>query len=120
MLVLWFVLLSSLLAVYLGLPFFRKEQTLYREDEEIQDLQLERERTYTALLDLDFDYEAGKIEEDDYQKLRSQLLGEAAEVLSRIDGRPSEGTPRSAPSQPGDLVEAEIERFKKQRRQARS
>ena len=119
-LVLWFLVLSILTVLYVGLPLYGKEELLYVDDEEIQDLLLERERAYTALLDLDFDFEVGKVSEADYQQLRQQLMSEAAQVLASIDrGAPSKQRPRGAPTQPDDWVEGEIERFKRQRRKAR-
>ncbi len=58
-----------------------------RASREARELLAERERSYTALTDLDFDYECGKISEADYGPLRNDLMIETAEVLSRIDER---------------------------------
>lgn len=58
-----------------------------RAAREARELLAERERSYTALTDLDFDFECGKISEADYERLRHELMVETAEVLSRIDER---------------------------------
>ncbi len=58
-----------------------------RAAREARELLGERERSYTALTDLDFDFECGKISEEDYERLRHDLMVETAEVLSRIDAR---------------------------------
>jgi hypothetical protein len=58
-----------------------------RAAREARELLAERERSYTALTDLDFDFECGKISEGDYDRLRHELMVETAEVLARIDER---------------------------------
>ncbi|MEO2004900.1 MAG: hypothetical protein ABGY41_12465, partial [Candidatus Poribacteria bacterium] len=42
---------------------------------------------YTALTDLEFDFECGKISDADYEELRHDLMLETAQVLARIDER---------------------------------
>ncbi len=63
----------------------------------------ERERSYAALSELDEDYETGKLSEADYQELREGLLQETARVIMQLEEESLSD------------VEAEIERFKKQR-----
>jgi len=41
----------------------------------------QREAVLAALRDLDFDFKTGKISEEDYQPLRAQLIGEAAQYM---------------------------------------
>ncbi|GIK37510.1 MAG: hypothetical protein BroJett011_13430 [Chloroflexota bacterium] len=45
----------------------------------------QREAILTALRDLDFDYEVGKITEADYGLLRQSLLAEAAAVMTQLN-----------------------------------
>ena len=52
---------------------------------ELGDLYMQREGTYATLKDLDFDYETGKLIEQDYRELRARYSGEAARILLRID-----------------------------------
>ena len=59
-----------------------------------------REQSYSALLDLDEDYEVGKISDKDYQMLRQELLHETAEILKRIENSSDES------------VEDEIQKYK--------
>ena len=61
----------------------------------------ERERSFSALADLDEDYEVGKLSEQDYQTLRAQLLEETAAVVTQIE---SSGM---------TSVEEEIERYRR-------
>ncbi|MDE0301263.1 MAG: hypothetical protein OXN17_21750 [Candidatus Poribacteria bacterium] len=70
-------------------------------ESDIQRLYRERERSYSALADLDEDYEVGKLSDEDYQTLRAQLLEETAAVVTQID---SSGV---------ISVEEEIERYRR-------
>jgi predicted RNA-binding Zn-ribbon protein involved in translation (DUF1610 family) len=45
------------------------------------DLKTQREQVLAALRDLDFDYQTGKIAEQDYTILRSELLAQAAQLI---------------------------------------
>ena len=103
---LWILLLGLPLFVYLGLPLWSKPRTspeIDAAEARMQTLYLERERSYSALVDLEEDYETGKLSQADYQALRGQLLQETAAVLTQIEtaGMAS--------------VEEEIERYKQQR-----
>lgn len=107
---LWLVLLGLPLFLYLGLPIWlphRRASEVDTVEARMQTLFLERERSYSALVDLDEDYESGKLSQADYQALRGQLLQETAEVLAQIEtsGMAS--------------IEAEIENYK-QTKQSRS
>ena len=103
---LWILLLGIPLLVYLGLPLWSKPRLSPEMDAvetRMQTLYLERERSYSALVDLEEDYETGKLSQADYQALRAQLLQETAAVLTQIEtaGMAS--------------VEEDIERYKQQR-----
>ena len=103
---LWILLLGLPLFVYLGLPLWSKPRTspeIDAAEARMQTLYLERERSYSALVDLEEDYETGKLSQADYQALRGQLLQETAAVLTQI-----ETTGMAS-------VEEEIERYKQQR-----
>ncbi|MCZ6680201.1 MAG: hypothetical protein O7E52_23465 [Candidatus Poribacteria bacterium] len=86
--VLWILLLGFLLLVYLGFPLWsqvRPSPEVDPVEARMQALFLERERSYSALVDLDEDYETGKLSQADYQALREQLLQETAGVLAQIE-----------------------------------
>lgn len=46
-------------------------------------LEKQRQAVLLALRDLDFDYQAGKVAEEDYQALRVTLISEAAQLMQR-------------------------------------
>ncbi len=51
----------------------------------ILDLEEKKSRLYEALTDLDFENEAGKISEADYQTARNDYLAQVAAVLAKLD-----------------------------------
>jgi len=86
--ILWVILLGLPLLVYLGLPLWLRQRPMPEMDaveSRIRTLFLEQERSYSALADLDEDYEAGKLSKQDYQTLRDQLLKETAAVVAQIE-----------------------------------
>lgn len=102
---LWILLLGIPLLVYLGLPLWsqpRISPEIEPAEARMQTLFLERERGYSALVDLEEDYETGKLSQADYQTLRAQLLQETAAVMTQIDTTSTVS------------VEEEIERYKQE------
>ena len=74
-----FVLLAVAL-FYVGRPFFEKPSKVTRITTKVRDVHA-HDAVLSALRDLDFDFKTGKIAEEDYQPLRAQLLGEAAQFI---------------------------------------
>jgi rRNA maturation endonuclease Nob1 len=54
-------------------------------EREILDLEEKKGRLYEVLTDLDFEKEAGKVSEADYETARSDYLAQVAAVLARVD-----------------------------------
>lgn len=68
----------------------------------------EKNKLYSQLKDIEFDYNLGKITENDYKELRSNYMDRTAELLRKIaeiSVKPGSGT--------GDVIEDEINKFKK-------
>ncbi len=84
-------LLISLIAlglvVWIGTPLLShaSSQSGRREDDRTEVLLLQKETVYTALRDLEFDFQTGKVDMQDYTALRQQLEGDALGVLRQID-----------------------------------
>ena len=69
-------------------PLFRKEETLESailEETEWDLLQRKKEVVLGNIQDLDFEYKCGKLSEEDYQKIRSEMSTEAATVFQEIE-----------------------------------
>ena len=104
---LWFLILGIVIFLYIAFPLFRGVGAFLNVDPaetRMQTLYLEREQCYSALADLDEDYETGKLSEEDYQELRAELMQDTAQVVSQLEAAAQTD------------VEAEIERFKQQKR----
>jgi hypothetical protein len=67
----------------------------------IATLELERDALYAQIRELDMDHETGKTNEEDYQRIRVSLVGQAAEILKRIDGLVA-----ASPAAPGLIAPA--------------
>ena len=69
-------------------PLFRKDDTLESaiiEETEWDLLQRKKEVILGNIQDLDFEYKCGKLSNEDYQKIRSEMSAEAAGVLQEIE-----------------------------------
>ena len=76
------------LAVFVVSPLFRQQSgTVSRspEEDELEQLTLHKETLYTAIRDLDFDFQTDKVDDRDYRELRHHLETEAIELLRRMD-----------------------------------
>ena len=91
--------------LYLYAPFLeRRARRVTAEEHELSALMAERERTLSALQELDFDYKLGKVPEEDYPTQRANMLQKGAEILKRID----ELTPQKAQDDMDDQIERAI------------
>ncbi len=105
--ILWVILLGIVLLVYLIFPLFGRADIFPDVDPaeaRMQTLSLEREQSYSALADLDDDYESGKLSERDYKELRTELMQETARIVSQLETAAKTD------------IESEIERYKQQKR----
>src|SRR5262245_45403787 len=69
-------------------PLFRKEQTLESailEETQWDLLQRKKEVVLGNVQDLDFEYKCGKLSDADYQRIRAEMMEEAAAVLDQIE-----------------------------------
>jgi hypothetical protein len=68
-------------AFFMFAPLRRTERDAAAKDSPLDRIQAERELIYTAIRDLDHDFETAKLEEDDYTQMRDGLRAEAIELL---------------------------------------
>src|SRR5919205_163800 len=75
-----------LVGMYLYAPFIeRRARRVTEEEHELSALMAERDRVINSLQELDFDFNLGKIPEEDYPIQRSTLLQKGADILRKID-----------------------------------
>lgn len=84
--------LAILVGLYIARPFSKPKAAspegstpVSQEEQEVSSLLAERDRTLTALQELDFDFTLGKIPEEDYPTQRTMLLQRGADVLRQLD-----------------------------------
>ncbi|MFQ6616764.1 MAG: zinc ribbon domain-containing protein [Fidelibacterota bacterium] len=88
-----FMIFSGTL-LYVGYPFFKrvKENALpLSEKETLFHLYTGRDTLIRALKDLEFDFQMGRISEDDFREGNSWYRREAADVLREIDSLEGDG-----------------------------
>lgn len=58
-----------------------REASMVREDEELTDAQHRKRVALLALRDVEYDYHAGKLDDDDYRALKQKISAEALEAI---------------------------------------
>jgi hypothetical protein len=86
------LLLVATAAVFALLPFVRGSQASSDSTSEplLASLATDRGQLYRQVLELEFDYQVGKLSEADYRELSSSLLAQAGELLRVERGSLSE------------------------------
>ena len=83
------VVMAIGLVVWVGEPLVRRgrmrETAADAQGDVIERLTLQKETLYTAIRDLDFDHQTGKVDAEDHAVLRRQMEAEAADVLRQLD-----------------------------------
>lgn len=83
------VVMAIGLVVWVGEPLVRRgrarETAADAQGEAIERLTLQKETLYTAIRDLDFDHQTGKVDAEDHAVLRHQMEEEAADILRQLD-----------------------------------
>ena len=77
------------LVIWIGEPLLRRgrmrEAAVDAQGDAIERLTLQKETLYTAIRDLDFDHQTGKVDAEDHAVLRRQMEAEAADILRQLD-----------------------------------
>ncbi len=106
------LLIATLL--FIAYPLYRRDsavvsgQTLTESD--YSDLLYRKEAAYTALIDLEFDYKTGKIDDNDYKTMKSSMETEAIDLLKRVDDH-EKGRSSRAVSSSSAITESDTKRF---------
>ncbi len=81
--------------------------SLEREDDELTETEARKRVALLALRDVEYDYLAGKLDEEDYRSLKSELTAEALAALEADEAARANGTGGAE-----DDIEAEIARVR--------
>jgi len=88
------LLVAALAIAYVAYPLIQQrtasESYSAAYDDEWDQLLTAREGAYRAIRDLDFDYQAGKLDEDDYHQLRAKYATQAVSIMQALDQRGQE------------------------------
>ena len=85
-----------IVGLYLYTPLLeRRAHRVTEEEHELSSLMAERDRVVNSLQELDFDFQLGKVPEEDYPTQRANLLQKGADILRKIDAFiPARSMPR--------------------------
>lgn len=98
------VLLVVAVVAWVLIPVTRGQHaSLEREEHELTDAEARRRVALLALRDVEYDFHTGKLDQDDYQSLRSELSAEALAALQALEAE-STGERREVDAE----LEAEI------------
>ncbi|MGE5225003.1 MAG: zinc ribbon domain-containing protein [Omnitrophica WOR_2 bacterium] len=89
--------LLTLVILFISRPFFASRKTALKalagpREQKISLLLAHRDQIINALKELDFDYQLGKIPEENYPDQRAALLNQGAEILRELDSYQAGGT----------------------------
>jgi len=80
-----------LAAVIISQPFTKHNSTqTFTNEQQLSPLLAEQEHVINALLELDFDYNLGKIPAEDYPTQRNALLMQGAHIMKQLDNLQAE------------------------------
>jgi ribosomal protein L40E len=68
-----------------------------------------KEQILAAIKDLDFEYKAGKLSEEDYQRVRAEDLAQVAQIMDRMQAFDSDAEPESTSTSTSIVSESESE-----------
>jgi hypothetical protein len=98
---------------FLIMPYGKRYLWKYGIGADALKLQERKEAALIAMHDVDFEYAAGKMTEEDFNQLRKQYKEEAVTVLREIDGDVPLGSEKALTGQLKKDLKKEVGRLKK-------
>jgi len=99
--------MAVIVAAYVAAPFTARSRVIAVPEESLRErLQAERTRVLTALRDLDFDFQTGKLGEADYRAAREKYAARGVEILKELDAL---GDDRQSPAAVTDEIEVAVQ-----------
>ncbi len=111
------ILVSAGVILFVMMPVLRGDWAVMgRSDDEVTEVDARKQAALRGLRDAEYDFRSGKIDQADYQVIKSDLARQALAAMEE-EGTGShaadEGTPPASPDAEGDRLEAEIARVRK-------
>lgn len=114
------LVILAAVAVYVGRPLRLSRRAASAAGDTLS-LEAQRESLYTQIKELDLDHATGKVNDEDYTRLRAELVVQAAAVLKHIDGMtPSPAVVTSPAAAPTKAAPDDVEALIAARRKTRS
>ena len=120
------ILVSTGVILFVMLPVLRGDwAAMGRSDAEVTEVDARKQAALRGLRDAEYDLGSGKIDQEDYQVIKSELARQALEAMGEESAgghAADEGTPTDGAAKPlkgyksasdSDRLEAEIERVRK-------
>lgn len=77
--------LLILVGLFITRPLIKRQPRRRSNTSAHQAMLAQKEAVLTQILNLDFDYDTGKVPESEYKKLRTDYIGEATAILKQLD-----------------------------------
>src|SRR5512143_1220533 len=99
--------IAVIVAAYVAQPLLVRTRLKAAMEDTPRDKWLaERDAVYTAIRDLDFDFQTGKLLEADYRAMRDKYTARGVEILKEVDTLDKEG---KTPAAVADEIEAAVQ-----------
>ncbi len=106
-------LVSAAVIIFIVQPVVKGlHASLEREDDELTETEARKRLALLALRDVEYDFLAGKLDEDDYRAMKSELTAEALAALEADEAARAEGGGVATQSSVTDDLESEIARIR--------
>ncbi len=79
----------------------------------VENLVSQRDATYAAIKELEFDRAMGKLSDADYRSMRAKYETKAVAILQELDGMKKTQPPRALPVESADSIEQEVQRLRR-------
>jgi len=95
------ICLAVLTGLFIAYPLLQKNRQAvsFASNHRAEELEARKAEIYAAIKDIDFDFQMGKLSQEDYDQLRNQYKAEAVALLKRADQLT--GTRKGAAPAPG-------------------
>jgi hypothetical protein len=90
----YFIAFAAVTATFVSYPFWGGSRASTAEDPEVAALEAAREAKFREIRDAETDLASGKLSQEDFDRVNSELRRDAVELLRRLDearGRSTDG-----------------------------